>query len=166
MKTLLLLRHADAAPLREHATDRERPLTTRGRMDAQAIGRFLTAIDQYPDRAVTSPATRARQTLTQARAAGNWPNQTHVDDMLYEARVHDVLAVARDTSDATGTLMLVGHNPTFTDVVLRLIGGGSIRMTPGTIARIDLDVSGWSGAQFERGYLTWLISPEHLPEGS
>lgn len=163
MKTLFLLRHADAAPGRDYPTDSERPLTRRGRADAQRTGRFLTTIDQIPDRAVTSTATRARQTLAQAREAGGWPNRVLTDDMLYEARAHDVLAVARDTPDSADTLLLVGHNPTFTDAVVRLIGGGNVRMAPGTIARIDLILDAWAEVQFERGRLTWLTGPNHLP---
>ncbi len=70
MKTLLLFRHADAASRSQHATDHERPLTDRGRGDAQQMGRFLTATGQRPDHVITSTATRARQTWAQARAGG------------------------------------------------------------------------------------------------
>jgi len=163
MKTILLFRHADAASRRDYATDHERPLTSRGRSDAQLMGHFLTAIDQQPDHMVTSTATRARQTLTQAREAGGWPHRTQANDALYDAHATDVMAVARDTPDTVDTLMLVGHNPTFTDAAIRLIAGGNLRMTTGTIARIDLQVDTWTAVQFERGRLTWLIGPKHLP---
>lgn len=163
MKTLLLFRHADAASAHDYASDHDRPLTTRGRSDAQRMGRFLTATGQVPDRAVASTATRARQTLAEAHAAGGWPGPTHADNALYDARADDVLAVARDTSDDAGRLLLVGHNPTFTDLAIRLIGGGHLRMATGTIARIDLAVETWPAVQPERGRLVWLLGPKHLP---
>lgn len=163
MKTLFLFRHADADAPHDYATDRERPLTAHGRMDAQRMGRFLTTTDQHPDRVVASTATRARQTLAQAHAAGNWPCPIERDDVLYEARAHDVLAVARDTPDGVDRLLLVGHNPTFTDAVIRLIGGGNLHLATGAIARIDLAVDAWAAVQFERGRLVWLVDPEHLP---
>ena len=163
MKALLLFRHADAASRRDYATDHERPLTKRGRRDAQAMGRFLAAIDQVPDRVVTSTATRARQTLTQARTAGAWSDRMRASDALYEASTQDVLAIAQKTADDADALLLVGHNPTFTDAVIRLIGGGNIRMATGTIARIDLSVDAWTNVQFERGRLRWFIGPKDLP---
>lgn len=163
MKTLLLFRHADAASRHDYAIDHERPLTERGQQDAQRMGRFLTTIDQYPDRAITSTATRARQTLARARNAGGWPHRTATSDALYDASAREVLVVAREAPEAVDTLMLVGHNPTFTDVAIRLIAGGNLRMDTGAIARIDLQVDAWSDLQFERGRLTWLIAPKHLP---
>lgn len=163
MKTLLLFRHADAASRRDYATDHERPLTQRGRQDAQAMGRFLTATDQRPDHAVTSTATRARETLTQARTGGGWSKRAQAEDALYEADAHDVITVAQGTPAGADVLLLVGHNPTFTDVVIRLIGGGNVKMATGTIARVDLAVNAWAEVAFERGRLRWLLGPKHLP---
>ena len=163
MKTLLLFRHADAASRRDYATDHGRPLTERGQQDAQAMGRFLAAIDQVPDRVVTSTATRARQTLTRARTAGAWSDRVRTSDALYEASAQDVLAIAQKTASDADALLLVGHNPTFTEAVIRLIGGGNIRMATGTIARIDLSVDAWTNVQIERGRLRWLIGPKDLP---
>lgn len=163
MKTLFLFRHADAASRHDYATDHERPLTERGRRDAQTMGRFLTAIDQVPDRVVTSTATRARQTLTQARTGGTWSDRAQASDALYDASARDVLAVVQGTAADADALLLVGHNPTFTDVAIRLIGGGNLRMATGTIARIDLTVDTWADVQFERGRLRWLIGPKDLP---
>lgn len=163
MKTLLLFRHADAASRRNYATDHERPLTARGRQDAQAMGRFLAAIDQVPDRTVTSTATRARQTLAQARTAGAWSHRMRAEDALYDASAQDVLAIVQRTEEEADALLLVGHNPTFTDVVIRLIGGGNVRMATGTIARIDVPVDAWADVDFNRGRLRWLIGPKHVP---
>jgi phosphohistidine phosphatase len=127
------------------------------------MGRFLTAIDQVPDRVVTSTATRARQTLTQARTGGTWSDRAQASDALYDASARDVLAVVQGTAADADALLLVGHNPTFTDVAIRLIGGGNLRMATGTIARIDLTVDTWADVQFERGRLRWLIGPKDLP---
>lgn len=163
MKTLFLFRHADAASRHDYATDHERPLTERGRQNARAMGRFLAAIDQVPDRTVASTATRARQTLAQTRTGGGWSVRAQASDVLYEASARDVLAVVQETAAEADALLLVGHNPTFTDVVIRLIGGGNVRMATGTIARIDLTVDAWADVQFERGRLRWLIGPKDLP---
>lgn len=163
MKTLFLFRHADAASRSRHATDHARPLTERGRSDAQQMGRFLTATAQQPNHAIASTATRAQQTLDEARAGGGWEQHAQDEDALYEASAHDVLTVIHAAPDAAGRLLLVGHNPTFTDVTTRLIGGSNLRMATGTIARVDLPIDEWGSAAFKRGQLRWLLGPKHLP---
>jgi phosphohistidine phosphatase len=164
MKTLLLFRHADAASGRDYATDHERPLTPRGRGDAQQMGRFLTATAQHPDHAVASTATRAQQTLKQARAGGGWSGEhAHAENALYDASSSGVLNVVQAAPDEADRLLLVGHNPTFTDVAIRLIGGGNLKMATGTIARIDLPIDAWGDAAFKRGQLRWLLGPKQLP---
>ena len=163
MKTLFLFRHADAASRSRHATDHARPLTQRGRGDAQHMGRFLTATAQQPNHAIASTATRAQQTLDEARAGGGWAQHAQDEDALYEATAHDVLTVIQAAPDAADRLLLVGHNPTFTDVAVRLIGGGNLKMATGTIARIDMPVGAWSDVRLNRGRLRWLIGPKDLP---
>jgi len=163
MKTLLLFRHADAASRGRHATDHERPLTARGRSDAQRMGRFLTATEQRPDYAIASTATRAQQTLEEAQAGGSWEHRARNEDALYEASASDVLSVAQAAPEDADRLLLVGHNPTFTDVAIRFIGGGNLKMATGTIACIDLPIDEWGDAAFKRGQLRWLLSPKHLP---
>lgn len=167
MKTLLLFRHADAASRRAHATDHARPLTPRGRDDALQMGHFLAATGQQPDHAVASTATRARQTLEQARAGGRWAADDRgavpTEAALYDASAADVLGVVHAAPGPASRLLLVGHNPTFTDVAVRLMGGGNVKMATGTIARIDVPVDAWADVRFNRGRLRWLLSPNHLP---
>ena len=163
MKTLLLFRHADAASRSRHATDHARPLTARGRGDAQQMGRFLTATAQQPDYAIASTATRAQQTLDEARTGGGWEQHARDEDALYDASAAEVLSVIHAAPKDADRLLLVGHNPTFTDVAVRLIGGGHLKMATGTIARIDLPIGEWGDAAFKRGQLRWLLGPKHLP---
>jgi phosphohistidine phosphatase len=163
MKTLLLFRHADAASRSRYATDHARPLTERGRDDAQQMGRFLTATAQRPDHTIASTATRAQQTRDEACAGGGWEQPAQDEDALYDASARDVLTVIQAAPDAADGLLLVGHNPTFTDVAVRLIGGGHLKMATGTIARIDLPIDEWGDSAFKRGQLRWLVGPKHLP---
>src|SRR5690349_958844 len=60
---LHLLRHAHAGdPERWHGDDAERPLSDKGRRQAERLGRLLAAVDDAPDLFITSPKVRARQT--------------------------------------------------------------------------------------------------------
>ena len=60
MLILYILRHAEAEP--EARTDAERPLTSKGRDQAKAVGRFCCEHEIYPALVLTSPLVRAEQT--------------------------------------------------------------------------------------------------------
>ena len=60
---LHLLRHAHAGdPLKWHGSDDDRPLSSKGRGQAERLGALLAAVGFTTDAIVTSPKVRARQT--------------------------------------------------------------------------------------------------------
>ena len=70
MKTVYLLRHGKSDWNSGHA-DHDRILAPRGEDAAHRVGRFLAAIDQVPDRVVSSTAVRACTTAELATQAGH-----------------------------------------------------------------------------------------------
>lgn len=102
----MLVRHAKAA--REGPSDAQRPLASRGRVDAAAIGRWLTSQDIAPDRVVISPSLRTRETW---EFTGIGAPPAELDERIYDNTVEGLLAVVRDTPPDVHTLLLVGHNP-------------------------------------------------------
>lgn len=109
-RTLLLIRHAKAA---DGPVDVERPLTPRGRRDADALGDWLHDHGPTLDRVVVSPARRAQETWSQAAAGLQGTPEVDVDERVYENTVDALLEIVRDTADGVATLALVGHNPSF-----------------------------------------------------
>jgi phosphohistidine phosphatase len=107
-RRLVLVRHAKAA---QGAVDAERPLTSRGERDASAIGAALLRHDVIPDRAVVSPARRARETWEQASADLPIGVPQIVDARIYDNTADALLAVVHDTPADVRTLALIGHNP-------------------------------------------------------
>jgi phosphohistidine phosphatase len=105
---LIIIRHAKAG---EAPLDIDRPLTVRGLRDAAAIGDWLRERTGTPDRAVVSTARRAQQTWQQAAAKLSGPPEAVLDDRIYENTMNLLLGIVRETPDAIGTLVLVGHNP-------------------------------------------------------
>jgi phosphohistidine phosphatase len=103
---LVLVRHAKA--VREGPSDAERPLTSRGRADAAAIGRWLTSQGIAPDRVVISPSLRTRETW---ELTGIAAPPAELDDRIYDNTVEDLLGLVRDTPPDVHSLVLVGHNP-------------------------------------------------------
>jgi phosphohistidine phosphatase len=164
MKRLMLLRHAKSDWAAGAAGDHERPLAARGRKSAKAMGRFMAGTGLIPDYAITSTAVRACTTLELAMQAGDWACPVNETRQLYHAGVEDVLAVVGESSDTDATVLVVGHEPTWSGVVERLTGA-STRMATGTLVGVDLGMDSWSWIRPGLGELAFVIPPRLLTDG-
>lgn len=164
MKRLLLLRHAKSDWNSGVAGDHDRPLSKRGKKSANAIGKFMAASGLIPDYAITSSAVRARTTLERAMKAGGWECPTEVTSDLYNAGVDDVLKKVSECSSSDNTVLIVGHQPTWSGVV-HALAGGSARMVTGALVGIDLSVDSWKRIRRGAGELTVMIPPRLLTDG-
>ncbi|HLA63353.1 MAG TPA: histidine phosphatase family protein, partial [Rhodothermales bacterium] len=163
MKRLLLLRHAKSDWAADYTGDHTRPLAKRGRKSARRMGRFLVTADLRPDLVVSSTATRARDTADMAADAGAWTDvAVHATDALYEASPDALLGVVRALPDAATTVLLVGHEPTFSMTAGRLIGAAAVAVPTGTLAGVDFEVERWADVAFGAGTLCLLVPPRVL----
>lgn len=161
-KTLILFRHGKSDWEASFNRDHDRPVAERGRRAAQTMGRWLAIAHRVPDLAITSSAVRAKTTLDLAMTAGQWACATQVTSDLYEATVAGVLGVVQQQPDTYQSLMLVGHEPTWSDTLGTLIGGGAVRMPTATMACLSFEVEHWAQVGQGRGTLLWLMPPKLL----
>ena len=147
---LWLLRHGEAVP-HESKPDADRELTPRGERQALAAGAGLAQLGIEFDACYTSPKVRARDT---ARLACR--------DLNIEPEEEDALTDDFDREDALEILyrhgadarvLVVGHDPSFSQVVHDLTG-----------ARIDFKKGGIAVVRAERtgGELLALLRPREL----
>ena len=121
IRTLVLLRHAKAETPGD-TLDYERPLTDKGRSDADAAGSWLADAKLVPGLVLCSPATRTRQTwhgvaVAMAQAAPEAPAaEVHYEPGLYEGGRTEVIDLLRAVPDEVATVLVIGHNPTMSDV--------------------------------------------------
>lgn len=113
---LLLWRHAHAEDGGVAGDDLERALTPKGHAQAQRMANWLRPRLPTATRVLCSPALRTRQT---AQALGG-PLQ-HWDALLPD-RDADALLDVVGWPLATGTTLVIGHQPTLGDVVAQLLG--------------------------------------------
>lgn len=152
---LYFLRHGIAANDSPDGSDASRPLTDEGiakmRVEARGMQRLGIGLDVL----LASPLLRARQTAEIVGAALQC--DTQIADALTSgcdaARLLDLL---RQHADAA-RVMVVGHEPDFSDMIGTLTGGSRVAVKKGALARVDLD-SLDTGA----GMLVWLIQPAAL----
>ena len=165
MKTLIIFRHGKSDWDADNGQDHDRPVSERGVEAARTMGRFLKLAGQKPDSVVTSSAVRARTTAELAMEAGKWGAQLRVTRALYEATPFAVLEEVRAEPDTTQTLLISGHEPTWSELSSLLIGGGAIHFPTACMARIDFEVESWKDAAYGRGALVWLIAPKVFTKG-
>jgi phosphohistidine phosphatase len=162
MRTVLLLRHGEAADGSRFADDHERPLTERGEMDAALVGRYLASTGVYPHFVMSSTARRALSTAEIARTAGGWEAVVRETPQLYLPAPRAVLDSIQQTPRSARVALLVGHEPAWSRTASGLIGGGRMTLAAGAIARIDFDVGDWEEVAFGEGALDWLLPPAAL----
>lgn len=153
---LHLLRHAHAGdPNSWEGSDDERPLTGRGRRQAERLSRFLRAIRLEADAVISSPKLRALET---ARPVAR---RLHLEVVEDERLGSDVgLARLEELLQETGARrpVLVGHDPDFSALLALLCGASRIPMKKGALARIDTALPLRPGG----GSLIWLVPPDLL----
>jgi len=133
VRHLVLLRHAKAEPAAGTA-DADRPLTTRGHADAAAAGAWLRYEGYVPTTVICSPAKRTRQTWHDAalgmaappttplpaepggRTSGMNAPTIRYEPRVYRGRAEDLLDLVRATDPTAQTVLLVGHNPSISDL--------------------------------------------------
>ena len=119
------MRHAKSAwPV--GVPDHDRPLTGRGRRDAQAAGQWFRTEGPRPDLALCSSAVRARHTW-EIVCRSLPPVATDVVPELYGADADDLVDLVAATPDAVRVLVVVGHEPPASITALRLAGQRSER---------------------------------------
>ncbi len=164
-KRLLLFRHGKSDWNVAFQNDHDRPLAKRGIKSAKTMGRLLAAAKQVPDAITTSSAVRAHATVKLAAEAGGWGCPIQVTDQLYGADTDMVLKVIQESADPIQTLLLAGHEPTWSTLTSLLVGGGKLHFPTAAMVRIDFDVDTWERVTYGLGVLVWFIQPRFFMDG-
>jgi phosphohistidine phosphatase len=123
-----LLRHGDAEA-GEGKPDAERELTEKGEAQSIAAGKALETLGVELDVCLTSPKVRAKRTAELACDSLGCPVE---EDERLKGGDFDPVEVA----SGRGEVMLVGHEPDFSQAVA-LATGSRVKMKKGGIAAID-----------------------------
>jgi phosphohistidine phosphatase len=125
---LFVVRHAEAAP---GEPDELRPLTDAGRAAARALGDRLAT--HGLDAVLSSPLLRARETAEAiGRAAGL---VAEPDELL--APGADADTVREAVAGRGDTVVIVGHQPDCSEIVLAL-SGERVSFEPGAVHEVEL----------------------------
>jgi phosphohistidine phosphatase len=147
---LYFLRHGEADWPNWKKPDDERPLTKRGKKEMREVAAFLKRVRARPEIIVTSPLPRASQTAE--IAAERLKIKCREDKLL--APGFDRAGLEELLKKYPGkSLMVVGHEPDFTEVISELTGA-SLKLSKAGTALVELDRS------WRNGRLLWLFPPK------
>jgi phosphohistidine phosphatase len=170
VKTLTLLRHAKSGWDDAVQRDFDRPLNTKGRKAAHAVGRHLKSLGVTFDHIVASPAQRVLETIAEVADGFGSAIEPAWDKRLYLASAATLLDVARETPAEATSLLMIGHNPGLEDFVLLLLQDGDESLVSAveekyptaTVAELTFAVDDWADIAPRAGTLTRFVRPRDL----
>jgi len=165
MKRLVLLRHAKSSWSDEGLADHDRPLSSRGERDAPEMARRLIERGIAPALVLASTARRAQQTAKALRRAAESGIEIRNDKDLYLASPGEILSIIQAAPNAHDTVVVVGHNPGFTDLANMLLPGLRLPNLPtaGTVG-MHLPIDDWSAAGSVAAKFEFLDYPKRTFE--
>jgi len=145
MKRLTLVRHAKSSWNHHGISDFDRPLNQQGEREAHDMGKRLAEREILPDSLITSPAKRARQTAEIiAPAIGYETEVIEPINILYGANLHEMHALIEKLNDSMDHVLIIGHNPTWTELANHLTGATIFNIPTCGVAHLELNIQTWN----------------------
>ena len=145
MKTLTILRHAKSSWKDSSLADHDRPLNKRGKRDAPIMGERIQQAGVRPSLILSSPAVRAWTTAKMVAKEISYPIEfLQRDERLYHAGVRRIIEVLAEQDVAFNSIMIVGHNPGFTDFANHLLPGLTHNIPTCGLVSVTLDSDDWN----------------------
>ena len=162
MKTLYLVRHAKSSWKEADLSDHDRPLNKRGERDAPQMGKHLRKRKPQPEVIISSSAVRAKTTAKLLASEIGFPKSNiTIDERMYDAGPKDVVEILRDLDDTVDCAMLVGHNPTFTELANALGHCAIDNMPTCGMAVLVFSIDAWKDIANGKGELLDFDYPKN-----
>ena len=160
MKTILLMRHAEAGEATQGLTDFDRCLTVEGTEIAQKTGGLLAQLRITIDRVICSSAVRTHETARLVASVVCAAAPVATRDQLYNASGDSFAeAIAQDMFDDESSVLIVGHNPGIASLMCQW-AEKRLSVPPATLTIFQFAKSDWSECirrQLSKPKLTCVI---------
>ncbi len=161
MKRLYLIRHAKSSWKDSSIADFDRTLNKRGKMNAPFMGRQLKEYGVKADLVISSPANRALKTATLIAREIDFPKKKiAIDDSIYEADLSALVATIKGMDDALNNVILVGHNPAFTQLAEYLTNKPIDNIPTCGVFCVDFNIKSWKKVSKGKGVLFFFDYPK------
>lgn len=145
MKRLILVRHATAVDRGPEGSDFHRGLKKRGKREAQVMAERVAPVLGTPDQIFSSPADRALQTARIfADRLGVPAERVVLREELYGGLLPDeFLHIVHRFDDGAGTVMVFGHDPSFTEFAAHMIPNFTDSIPKAGVVVMEIARSTW-----------------------
>ena len=123
---------------------------------------FLNSIRLQPQLVLASIAKRASSTAELAIQAGRWSCPLELKESFYGTGPETILECIRSLNNSYETVLLVGHEPTWSTLTSLLIGGGEVRLPTAGMAVVSTPIRKWKELKAGEGVLRLLVTPKSL----
>ena len=142
MKKLYIIRHAKSSWKDMTLDDFDRPLNTRGKLNAPLMGKRLKKKKVVPDIILSSPALRAKTTAKIIAKKVKYFKDIMYKQEIYDAFPSDLHKILKKVDNKNSVVFLFGHNPELNMLAERYIDFEENIVTCGVV-EIEFDCDDW-----------------------
>lgn len=152
MKRIILMRHGNAETSYQKS-DFDRNLSDYGKKEVFKNVTQLMSNAIMPETVVVSKANRTLQSFNIFKDTLKYDSKFTIDEDLYNFySTSEFLEKYIEKCDNNyNTVMFIGHNPTFSNLLQMLTGNLSIFMDTASVFVIDFDIENWNSLQVRTG---------------
>lgn len=162
MKTILLMRHAKSSWDEKEEDDRDRPISKRGKKNAEDIADLLKDEKLKPDLILSSAALRARQTADVVIDEMKYHGDICYVNKLYMGEVEAYAQQLQSLGDELQMVLIIGHNPSLS-TLLQMVTGKVQALPTSAVAYLTVPIDSWKDFNLEaQGELVNLWRPKDL----
>ena len=158
---IYLLRHGIAVERTAYSgPDEERALTAEGRRKVKRVARAMRAMRLSFDLIFSSPLVRAAQTAEIIAEALRLKKRLKVTDFLTATSTEKQIAWLKSLRLSRGHVLLVGHEPNFSELASHLLAGHRrmmINFKKAGLCKVTAARVGSGGATLE-----WFLTPKQM----
>lgn len=160
-KKLFVLRHAKSSWDEPDKDDFDRALTTRGINDAYDMANRLKSRLNKVDLILTSYANRATHTATIFAGVIGFPfDKMKLSANLYEISEKQLVSLIQDLPNDLHSVIIVGHNPTFTYFVNRFLKSPIENIPTAGMVGMSFDTHNWKDISKENLHSSFFEFPK------
>ena len=137
---IFFLRHANAGEPKINPTkDAKRPIDKLGIEQSHDVGRALSSLNITVDAIISSPLKRATQTAAVVANEIDHEEKVVIDNALRPGATWEQFQELLRRYSRKDAIMIVGHNPTMTEFLNKLVGTphNALELKKGAIARVE-----------------------------
>ena len=163
MKTIFIARHAKSSWDFSHLNDHDRPLLNKGIKRSKLIGKYLAQNSITIDLIISSSAVRTFETARIIAKSIKYPVENiQINRMVYNTNVEGLTDLLYGLPDSIESVMLAGHNPTFTSFANQWLDEQIDWLPTSAVVGISFETEKWEDLSMAACETKFVITPQML----